>query len=244
MPAATTVPKPGPARDRLFVALDSPTVDIAAKLVERLGSTVNCYKIGLELLFGGGLDFALGLKAAGKTVFLDMKLLDIAHTVEKATANIAGLGLDYLTVHGHDRKTLDAAVRGRGRSGLKLLAVTVLTNLDTADLRQQGVGEFGPHALVVHRAKLAMDAGLDGVVASGLEAAGVRAAIGPHGLIMTPGIRMAGDTAGDQARVMTPSAAIAAGATHLVVGRPIAGAEDPRVAAERVLRDMEAAGTH
>ena len=232
------------ARDRLFVALDTPTVDGAAKLVERLGVTVQCYKIGLELLFGGGLDFALGLKAAGKTVFLDMKLLDIANTVEKATANIARLGLDYLTVHGHDRRTLDAAVRGRGQTNLKLLAVTVLTNLDAADLREQGIDGFGPHDLVVHRAKLAAEAGFDGVVASGLEAAGVRAAIGPRGLIVTPGIRMAGDTAGDQARIMTPRDAIVAGATHLVVGRPISGADDPKMAAERILRDMEAPTAH
>src|SRR5262245_66294974 len=123
MAAGTVSPS---ARDRLFVALDMPSAAGAREVVETLGGTAAGYKVGLALLFGGGLEFALGLKAAGKTVFLDMKLLDIANTVERATANIARLGLDYLTVHGHDRKTLDAAVRGRGTSRLKLLAVTVL----------------------------------------------------------------------------------------------------------------------
>ena len=135
-------------RDRLFVALDVPTVDDARKLVARLGDTVDCYKVGLELLFGGGLEFAQGLKAAGRTVFLDFKLLDIGNTVEKAAANVARLGFDYLTVHGVDTKTLAAAVTGRGPSKLKLLAVTVLTSLDAADLEQQGVKGMSPVDLV------------------------------------------------------------------------------------------------
>ena len=157
------------------VSLILETVDAARRLVEALGDTASHYKIGLELVFGGGLDFALGLKAAGKSVFLDMKLLDIGNTVEKATANVARIGVDYLTVHGHDRKTLDAAVRGRGNSKLKLLAVTVLTSLDEADLREQGIAGLSPADLVVHRAKLAKSAGFDGVIASGQEAAMVRA---------------------------------------------------------------------
>lgn len=214
-------------RARLFVALDLPDVARARAMVERIGDAAQCYKVGLELLFGGGLEFAQGLKAAGKSVFLDMKLLDIPNTVEKATANIASLGLDYLTVHGHDRKTLDAAVEGRGGSKLKLLAVTVLTSLDAADLREQGIAAFDPVGLVVHRAKLAQAAGFDGVIASGQEAAAVRQAVGPAFLIVTPGIRLAEGTAGDQARVMTPNKAIAAGASHLVVGRPITEAADP-----------------
>ncbi len=224
------------ARRRMFVALDVPDVGRARALVEQLGDRVGCYKIGLELLFGGGLEFAQGLKAAGRTVFLDMKLLDIANTVEKAAANIAGLGLDYLTVHGHDRKTLDAAVKGRGKSRLKLLAVTVLTSLDRADLVEQGITGQGPADLVVHRAKLAEAAGFDGVIASGHEAALVRAAVRPEFLIVTPGIRLPGGEAGDQARVMTPETAIAAGATHLVVGRPITAAEDPAAAADTFVR--------
>jgi orotidine-5'-phosphate decarboxylase len=223
---------PEAARERMFVALDVPDVARARALVERIGERATCYKVGLELLFGGGLEFAHGLKAAGRTVFLDMKLLDIANTVEKAAANIAGLGLDYLTVHGHDRKTLDAAVKGRGQSRLKLLAVTVLTSLDRADLVEQGITGQGPADLVVHRARLAEAAGFDGVIASGQEAELVRAAVRPGFLIVTPGIRLPGGEAGDQARVMTPEKAIAAGATHIVVGRPITAAENPAAAAE------------
>ena len=228
-------------RDRLFVALDVPSVDHARKLVARLGDTVDCYKVGLELLFGGGLEFAQGLKAAGRTVFLDFKLLDIGNTVEKAAANIARLGFDYLTVHGVDEKTLAAAVKGRGPSKLKLLAVTVLTSLDAADLEQQGIKGMSPVDLVVHRAKLAQRAGFDGVVASGQEAALVRQAVGKEFLVVTPGIRPAGAAEGDQARVMTPAAAIAAGASHLVIGRPITQAADPKAAAQDILNEMASA---
>ena len=235
------MPAPTAAKDRLFVALDVASVDAARRLVAKLGDTVSCYKIGLELLFGGGLDVANELKAGGKTVFLDMKLLDIATTVEKATANIARLGLDYLTVHGHDRKTLDAAVRGRGTSRLKLLAVTVLTSLDRNDLREQGIETLSPADLVVHRARLALAAGFDGVIASGQEAALVRAAVGPDFLIVTPGIRPAGAETGDQARAVTPLIAIRAGATHLVVGRPITAAADPKAAAAAIVQEIGAA---
>jgi orotidine-5'-phosphate decarboxylase len=225
-------------RNRLFVALDVPTVDDARKLVVRLGDTVDCYKIGLELLFGGGLEFAQGLKAAGRTVFLDFKLLDIGNTVEKAAANVARLGFDYLTVHGADTKTLAAAVQGRASSKLKLLAVTVLTSLDRADLEQQGIKGMSAADLVAHRARLAQQAGFDGVIASGQEAALVRQVVGRDFLIVTPGIRPAGAAEGDQARVMTPAAAIAAGASHLVIGRPITQAADPKTAAETILGEM------
>jgi orotidine-5'-phosphate decarboxylase len=229
------------ARDRLFVALDVASVDRARVLVTELGDTVSCYKVGLELLFGGGLEFAQGLKAAGKTVFLDMKLLDIENTVAKAAANIASLGLDYLTIHGTDTKTVAAAVRGRGASKLKLLAVTVLTNLEQADIEQQGIKGMAPADLVVHRARLAEAAGVDGIVASGHEAALIRAEVGPDVLIVTPGIRLAGGAAGDQARVMTPGKAIAAGADCLVVGRPITEAADPRAAAEAFVAEIDTA---
>lgn len=225
-------------RSRLFVALDVPTVERARALVERLGSDVVCYKVGLELLFGGGLAFARELASAGKHVFLDMKLLDIPNTVEKATANIAGLGLGYLTVHATDRKTLDAAVKGRGGSSLKLLGVTVLTSLDAKDLREQGIAGLDATALVVHRAKLAKAAGFDGVIASGQEAGAVRAAVGPDFLIVTPGIRLIEGADADQARVLTPAKAIAAGASHLVVGRPITEATDPAAVARRIVADI------
>lgn len=220
---------------RLFVALDVPTVVRAQVLVDQLGDAVTAYKVGLEMLFGGGLAFATALKTSGKLVFLDMKLLDIPNTVEKATANIAGLGLDFLTVHGTDRKTLDAAVKGRGTSSLKLLAVTVLTSLDDSDLREQGIGSATASELVVHRARLAHAAGFDGVIASGQEAAAVRAATSPGFLIVTPGIRLSEGADGDQARVLTPAKAIAAGASHLVVGRPITAAVDPRAAARVII---------
>lgn len=228
------------AKSRLFVAIDVPDVARARALVERLGADVACYKVGLELLFGGGIQFAQGLKAGGKQVFLDMKLLDIPNTVEKAAANIAALGVDYLTVHGTDRKTLDAAVKGRATSQLKLLAVTVLTSLDKADLEQQGITGLDPTALVVRRARLAKQAGFDGVIASGQEAGAVRSAVGPDFLIVTPGIRLVDGIDRDQARVMTPAKAIATGASHLVVGRPITEAADPAAIARKIVGDIAA----
>lgn len=217
-------------KDRLIVALDMPTVEEAARLVASLGEGVHFYKVGLELLFAGGLDFAQHLKSQGKRVFLDMKLLDIGNTVERAVANAADFGVDFLTIHGHDLKTLRAAVAGRGASPLKLLAVTVLTNLSAEDLQQQG-STMSPGDLVLHRARLAHEAGCDGVIASGQEASRIRDAIGPGFLIVTPGIRLEGSAMDDQERVMTPERAIRAGADHIVVGRPITQADDPRATA-------------
>jgi len=227
-------------RDKLFVALDFAEASAARTLVTRLGDTITHYKIGLELIFGGGLDLAAELKSQGKHIFLDMKMLDIGNTVEKATANIAARGLDFLTVHGHDRKTLDSAVKGRGASKLKLLAVTVLTNLDMDDLAQQGIAD-SPRALVLRRARMASEAGFDGCIASGEEAAAICAVIPKKFLIVTPGIRPAGSAAGDQARVTTPAKAIGDGASHLVVGRPITAAADPKAAAEAILAEIAAA---
>lgn len=228
-------------RDRLIVALDMPTIEGAQRLVATLDETVSFYKVGLELLFAGGLDLARALKGRHKRVFLDMKLLDIGNTVERAVANASELGVDFLTVHGHDLKTLRAAVTGRGSSKLKLLAVTVLTNLTDDDLKQQG-SHMSPADLVLHRARLARESGFDGVIASGQEAARIRSAVGPGFLIVTPGIRLPGSTTDDQERVMTPNHAIAAGADHIVVGRPISQADDPRMLAEAFLahiRDAE-----
>lgn len=220
-----------PIKDRLIVALDMPSVEEAQRLVAKLDDTVTFYKVGLELLFAGGLDLAESLTAQGKRVFLDMKLLDIGNTVERAVSNARELGVDFLTVHGHDLKTLRAAVTGRGASQLKLLAVTVMTNLTAEDLKQQG-SRLAPSELVLHRAQLAYEAGFDGVIASGQEAAAIRAATGPQFLIVTPGIRLAGGTTDDQERVMTPESAIGAGANHIVVGRPITQADDPVQAAQ------------
>jgi orotidine-5'-phosphate decarboxylase len=229
MPDAEPMPNT-PIKDRLIVALDMPTVEEAQRLVAKLDDAVGFYKVGLELLFAGGLDLAESLKAQGKRVFLDMKLLDIGNTVERAVSNARELGVDFLTVHGHDLKTLRAAVTGRGASDLKLLAVTVMTNLTAEDLKQQG-SALAPSDLVLHRARLAYEAGFDGVIASGQEAAAIRAATGPQFLIVTPGIRLPGGTTDDQERVMTPENAIGAGANHIVVGRPITQADNPVQAA-------------
>ena len=227
-------------RDRLIVALDLATVDAARAMIATLGPEVTFYKIGLELVMQGGLDLVREIARGGGNVFLDMKLLDIGNTVERATANAAETGARLLTVHGHDTKTMRAAVAGRGRSGMKLLAVTVLTSLTAEDLREQGVASLTPADLVLQRARLARDAGFDGVIASGQEAARIRAAIGPDFLIVTPGIRPAGGAAGDQKRITTPADAIRAGADHLVVGRPITEAADPRAAARAILAEIAA----
>lgn len=224
-------------RDKLIVALDLPSSQHARTLVERLGDDVSFYKVGLELLFSGGLDLAHDLKTLGKRVFLDMKLLDIGNTVERAVATAAQLGVDFLTIHGHDRKTMDAAVKGRAGAPLKLLAVTVLTSLDAKDLAEQG-SSLQPSELVLKRAKMAHEAGFDGVIASGQEAAAVRTATAAEFLIVTPGIRLPGGDAGDQSRVTTPGQALADGANHLVVGRPINAAADPVAAARQFLSQM------
>ena len=231
---------PRNATDRLIVALDMPTTEEAQRLVATLDDAVTFYKLGLELLFAGGLELARALKAQRKHVFLDMKLLDIGNTVERAVANATEIGVDFLTVHGHDLKTMRAAVTGRGSSRTKLLAVTVLTNLTAEDLRQQG-SSMTPADLVLHRARMAFEAGCDGVIASGQEAARIRAAVGPNFLIVTPGIRLPGGTTDDQERVMTPDHAIAAGANHIVVGRPITQADDPKSVAELFLHHVREA---
>lgn len=231
------------AKDRLIVALDMPTDEEARRLIALLDDTISFYKVGLELLFAGGLELARDLRRQGKRVFLDMKLLDIGNTVERAVANATELDVDFLTVHGHDLKTLRAAVAGRGSSKLKLLAVTVLTNLTADDLRQQG-SSMSPADLVIARARLAYEAGFDGCIASGQEAARIRAATGPAFLIVTPGIRLPGSTTDDQERVMTPDHAIAAGADHVVVGRPITQATDPKLAAESFVHHVRTAHAH
>jgi orotidine-5'-phosphate decarboxylase len=224
-------------RDRLIVALDVPKADEARHLVATLGDEVTFYKVGLELIFAGGLELARELREQGKRVFLDMKLLDIGNTVTRAVSNAAALEVDFLTIHGHDTKTMRAAVAGRGAGRTRLLAVTVMTNLVSEDLREQGyAGEAAD--LVLHRARLAADSGVDGVIASGQEAARIRAAVGPDFLIVTPGIRLAGGSADDQERVMTPGRAISGGADHIVVGRPITQAVDPKTAAQEVLHSI------
>jgi orotidine-5'-phosphate decarboxylase len=226
-------------RDRLIVALDVPSAGEAKALVEELGDSVGVYKIGLELLFSGGFALVHELVQAGRPVFVDAKLLDIEATVERATAAIARSGAAFLTVHAMDRKTIAAAARGRGDAPLKLLGVTVLTNLSRADLAEHGIDE-APLAVVQRRAMMARDGGFDGIIASAQEARALRERL-RQSLIVTPGIRQAGEDTQDQTRVMTPAAAIKAGADYLVVGRPITRAPDPRQAAEAIVDEIASA---
>jgi orotidine-5'-phosphate decarboxylase len=223
-------------RDRVIVALDLDSVAQARALVDRIGDAAHFYKIGYRLGFSGGLDFARTLISEGKKVFLDFKLHDIGNTVSEGVAAVASLGVDLLTVHAYPQ-TMQAAVRGRGDASMKLLAVTVLTSYDDADLADAGYAS-GVSDLVERRAAQAREAGIDGIVCSPREIGPVRAALGPQGLIVTPGIRPAGADAGDQKRVMTPGEAVGAGADHLVIGRPITKADDPRAAAQAIMDEI------
>jgi orotidine-5'-phosphate decarboxylase len=227
------------ARERLIVALDVESVDAARALVSGLGDRVSFYKIGLELAYAGGLGLAGELKQAGKRVFLDLKLHDIGATVERATRQIAALGVDFLTIHGFTQ-TMRAARAGAGASGLQLLAVTVMTSYDDADLRQAGYA-LGVAELVALRAAQARELGVDGLILSPLELAPIRALVGPEMALVTPGVRPAGADANDQKRVLTPAQAILAGADHLVIGRPITRAADPKAAAERIVAEIAGA---
>jgi orotidine-5'-phosphate decarboxylase len=230
---------PSHARERLIVALDVPTVKQAELMISQLGDSVSFYKIGYQLAFVGGLDLARQLKVEGKKVFLDMKLLDIDNTIAKAVENIAKMNLDMLTLHAYP-KAMRAAVKAAKGSSLCLLGVTVLTSLDDNDLIAAGYGHTA-ESLVLSRARDAKKAGMGGVVASAMEASQIRKAIGSEMAIVTPGIRLAGGDSGDQKRVMTPKLAIGAGASHLVVGRPILEAEAPKAAAEAIIAEIEAA---
>jgi orotidine-5'-phosphate decarboxylase len=223
-------------RDRLIVALDVPSVREAEALVARLGESVSFYKIGYQLAFAGGIDFARVLASAGKQIFLDLKLHDIGNTVAKGVESVARLGATFLTVHAYPQ-TMHAAVDARAGSNLRLLAVTVLTSYDDADLAAAGY-DFTVSELVAERAAQARDVGIDGLVCSGEEAAMLRPVVGASMVLVTPGIRPAGAEAGDQKRVMTPGAAIAAGADHLVVGRPIIAVPDPKAAAEAIVAEI------
>jgi orotidine-5'-phosphate decarboxylase len=229
------------ARDRLIVALDTPDVGEARGLVERIGESAVFYKVGMELAYGSGLPFVSELAAAGKQVFLDLKLHDIPNTVERATAQAAKLGARFLTVHAYPQ-TMRAAVAGAKESGMQVLAVTVLTSYDDADLFD-ACYRFGVVETVRRRAEQALELGVDGLVASAAEAAMLRQTVGPGMLIVTPGIRPAGSAAGDQKRIAAPAEAIRNGADYLVVGRPVTQAPDPRAAAEEVVAEVEAALT-
>jgi orotidine-5'-phosphate decarboxylase len=227
------------ARDRLIVALDLPSVGAAEAMVERLDDTANFYKIGYQLVFAGGLSLADQLVRAGKRVFLDMKLHDIGNTVANGVESVAKLGVTFLTVHAYPQ-TMRAAVEARAGSPLRILAVTVLTSYDDHDVAEAGY-KSSVDDLVADRAHQAHDIGIDGLVCSPSEAGPLRLIVGPSMLLVTPGIRPAGSAAGDQKRITTPAQAIGAGADHLVVGRPILEAEDPRAAAAAIVREIEMA---
>ena len=237
MPAASDVD--AGADDRLIVALDLPDAVSGLALATRLGDAVSFYKIGLGMLTGGGLALAGELRAEhGKRIFLDMKLFDIPATVTAAVRGLAGFGLDMLTVHG-DPHVVAAARDGAGGSDMRILAVTVLTALDRADLDAAQIRPGTMEEIVLARAARALEAGADGVIASPREAAAIRALPQAQGrLIVTPGVRPAGSATGDQKRISTPAQALADGADHLVVGRPVWQAPDPRAAAQAVLAQM------
>ncbi|MFN3955540.1 MAG: orotidine-5'-phosphate decarboxylase [Pararhodobacter sp.] len=239
--AARSLPAnpPLPADERLIVALDRPDALSALALVEQLGEAVGFYKIGLGMLTGGGLALASELKDAhAKRIFLDLKLFDIGATIEAAVRGLARFDLDFLTVHG-DPQVVSAAREGAGGSGLKILAVTLLTSVDRSDLDAALIKPGALDDLVVERAARAFDAGAHGVIASPQEAARIRALPQAAGrLIVTPGVRPAGSPRGDQKRIATPTEAIRQGADHIVVGRPIWQATDPRAAAKAVLDEL------
>jgi orotidine-5'-phosphate decarboxylase len=225
--------------DRLIVALDVPNVVQGLDLAARLGDAVSFYKIGLGMLTGGGFALANELKQEhGKRIFLDMKLFDIGATIEAAVRGIAQYDLDFLTVHG-DPQVVRAACEGKRGKDLKILAVTVLTSLDRADLDANLIKPGDIHEITLERAAKALEAGADGVIASPQEAAMIRALPQAAGrLIVTPGVRPAGAASGDQKRIATPAKAIADGANHIVVGRPIWQAADPAAAARAIVAEL------
>ena len=225
--------------DRLIVALDVPDVGAAERLIDRIGDAASFYKIGMELAYGGGLGLAAKLVSQGKQVFLDLKLHDIPHTVERATAQAAKLGARFLSVHAYPQ-TICAAVAGARGSRLKVLGVTVLTSFGDRDLVDAGY-RFGVEELVRRRAEQARALGADGLVASATEAPAIRAAVGNDMILVTPGVRPAGAAAGDQKRIATPAQAIRDGADYLVVGRPVTKSPDPRATAQAIVAEIAAA---
>lgn len=222
--------------DRIITALDLPSIREAEQVIEDLGDLGTFYKIGYQLFPLGGYGLATGLASHGKKVFLDLKLLDIGSTVEKGVRSLTSIGAHFLTVHA-DHDAIKGAVQGRGDGGLKVLAVTVLTSWDQSAVERHGITE-AVEDLVMRRAEMALAAGADGFIASAVEAPTLRARFGAEPLIVTPGIRPAGADVGDQKRVMTPAAALDQGADHLVIGRPITGADHRRDAMQAILNDI------
>jgi orotidine-5'-phosphate decarboxylase len=230
---------PTDPRDRMIVALDVSSVAEAEKLVATLGDSVSFYKIGYQLAYAGGLPMAHDLVRAGKKVFIDLKLHDIGNTVANGVTGIAKLGATFLTVHAYPQ-TMKAAVEASRGSGLKILAVTVLTSYNENDLKEAGYS-LSVAEMVAQRARQAQAVGVDGIVCSAEESANLRAILGRDIALVTPGIRPAGSAVGDQKRVMTPARAIAAGSDYLVIGRPIVAATDPKAAAQAIVAEIAAA---
>ena len=223
-------------RDRMIVALDLPSVTDAQAMIGKLGGSVTFYKIGMELVYAGGLDLVRQLSSNGKKVFLDLKLHDIPNTVEKATQRVADLGATFLTVHAFPQ-TMKAALKGKGSSSLQILGVTVMTSYDDSDLIEAGYA-MGVRDLVAHRAQQAKIIGIDGLILSPEEVGSMRALVGSSLTLITPGIRPKGSEKGDQKRVMTPGEAISAGADYLVIGRPVTSAGDPEAVANAVVDEI------
>jgi orotidine-5'-phosphate decarboxylase len=220
----------------VIVALDLESSADARALLAALGDSASFFKVGLELYTSTGVDFVRELKAQGHRVFLDLKLYDIGETVKRAVAQVARLGVDFLTVHG-SRAVMEAAVAGKGAAPLQLLAVTVLTSFDESDLRQMGYA-CSVSDLVELRVRNAMEAGVDGIVCSPVEVGRVRSTAGPKAILVTPGVRSMGAAVGDQKRVATPAQAIADGANYLVIGRQVTRAADPRGEMLRILEEI------
>jgi orotidine-5'-phosphate decarboxylase len=231
MPLSAIAPK-----DRLIVALDLPGVEPAEAMIKRLGDSVTFYKIGYQLGFAGGLSLVRKLTDSGKKVFIDVKLHDIGNTVARGVESLSSLGATFLTVHAYPQ-TMQAAVQARGNSGPKILAVTVLTSYNEADVEAAGYRHTVAD-LVAVRARQAKALGVDGIVCSPEEVAALRAIVGDGMSLVTPGIRPAGSSSGDQKRIMTPARAIAAGADYLVVGRPVTEAADPKAAADSIQAEI------
>src|SRR3981189_91409 len=223
-------------RDRLMVAVVLPSVTKAKAMIARLGDSVTFYKIGYQLAFAGGLPLVRQLAPAGKKVFVDLKLHDIGNTVARGVESVAALGATFLTVHAYPQ-TMKAAVEARAGSGLKILAVTVLTSYDDGDLHAAGY-RLGGSDLVEARAQQAQVLGVDGLVCSPEEAASLRKIVGHQMNLVTPGIRPSGPAAGAQKHLQTPGRAIAAGADYLVVGRPVMEAADPKAAADAIQAEI------
>src|SRR5579871_2464708 len=230
------MPSPIAPKDRLIVSLDLPGVEPAEAMIKRLGDSVTFYKIGYQLIYRGGLPLAQKLRDAGKKVFIDVKLHDIGNTVKSGVESLSSLGATFVTVHAYPQ-TMQSAVEGRGNSSLQILAVTVLTSYDQADMEAAGY-RHGIADLVAIRARQARDIGVDGLVCSPEEVAAVRGIVGERMSLVTPGIRPAGSAVGDQKRIMTPARAIKAGADYLVVGRPVMEAADPKAAAESIQAEI------